>query len=444
MAGEEEMAERGLQRWPTTRPKSGKTCASYAQEELSEQHGPLGELAGTWEGTGFNLIARPDFDDKTDLYLQLGQTRENLKFEPIAGPIPNHGFGSEDVQLFGLTYLQEIADQGWDGGSRIEPGIWVTQAATSFPAGMIMPQSQIVGRMASIPHGNAILAEGCVTPYSGIPVKTVAAARYNGSLFPSFNTTPFGVPPTARGLVFNAAGTSEKIAGALAATPQRIPFPMYDLSVPAGPIAANQSFGGVVYNPQPPLPRVPSFTLNTRTPYRASGAGASLPARLNGVPMQAVVNDPILLLQKTNEDLARDGYSFEGFAFNIATVKTLRFLETANSPPPPIGAVLPPVILPQFGGGIENLPFLKGFTLPQTAPSLDQLHENAQTAVVYATFWVSKVTHENPAYNFVQLQYAQTVVLNFPILSLLNTPGSTYVNLGWPHVSVATLRKTSG
>jgi hypothetical protein len=44
-----------------------------------------------------------------------------------------------------------------------------------------------------------------------------------------------------------------------------------------------------------------------------------------------------------------------------------------------------------------------------------------------------------------QLQYAQMVVLNFPIFTVLNptppTP-SKLVSLGWPHVSVATLRKS--
>ena len=29
--------------------------------------GLLGELAGTWQGSGFNLIARPDRKDKADL-----------------------------------------------------------------------------------------------------------------------------------------------------------------------------------------------------------------------------------------------------------------------------------------------------------------------------------------------------------------------------------------
>jgi hypothetical protein len=45
--------------------------------------GLLRELAGTWQGSGFNLVARPDFHDKADLFLQLNQTRETLKFDPI-------------------------------------------------------------------------------------------------------------------------------------------------------------------------------------------------------------------------------------------------------------------------------------------------------------------------------------------------------------------------
>jgi hypothetical protein len=71
-----------------------------------------------------------------------------------------------------------------------------------------------------------------------------------------------------------------------------------------------------------------------------------------------------------------------------------------------------------------------------------QLQENAETAVVYATFWIEKVTHPQRGYSFMQLQYAQLVVLNFPIFHLLNQTPSVYVNLGWPHISVATLRKS--
>jgi hypothetical protein len=43
-----------------------------------------------------------------------------------------------------------------------------------------------------------------------------------------------------------------------------------------------------------------------------------------------------------------------------------------------------------------------------------------------------------------QLQYAQMVVLNFPIRHLLNQNPPVYVNLGWPHITVGTLRKDFG
>ena len=51
--------------------------------------GLLADMAGTWEGHGFNLIARPDHEQKENLYLQLNQTDETLKFDPIWSAIPN-------------------------------------------------------------------------------------------------------------------------------------------------------------------------------------------------------------------------------------------------------------------------------------------------------------------------------------------------------------------
>lgn len=83
----------------------------------------LAELAGTWKGHGFNLIARPDFHDKTNLYLQLNHTHETLKFDPIGSLIPNRGFGHEHIELFDLTYLRKINDAGHNGALYIEPGM---------------------------------------------------------------------------------------------------------------------------------------------------------------------------------------------------------------------------------------------------------------------------------------------------------------------------------
>jgi hypothetical protein len=382
--------------------------------------GPLQDLAGTWKGHGFNLIARPDFHDKTDLYLQLNQTRETLKFDPIGSPIPNRGFGQDDIELFGLTYLQQIVDAGHDGALHIEPGIWVTQPHTTFPPEKAPAPARLVARMGTIPHGNSLLAEGIAESFTGPPVLTVPGTQYSFSLFPSFNSTPFAVPPTAPGIVFNAAGSSEKLT---APTVPATPFPQYDVTVSIGPIPAG--------------PFNPPFTLNTRTPYDTSPLEPPLPANINGVLMQDVINDPILLLQKDIELLVADGYTFEGTALNIATTTPISFLKTANS-----GATGPavPVTVPQFGGGIENIQFLGGES-PIVAGKT-QLQENAETAVVYATFWIEKVTHKKNGHSFMQLQYAQMVVLNFPIFHLLHQTPPTYVNLGWPHISVATLKKS--
>jgi hypothetical protein len=57
------------------------------------------------------------------------------------------------------------------------------------------------------------------------------------------------------------------------------------------------------------------------------------------------------------------------------------------------------------------------------------MQTNADAATMFTTFWIEEISE--PA-NFLQLQYVQTVFLNFPVL------GATSVaNLTWPHVSVA-------
>lgn len=389
-------------------------------ETVLTELGLLKDLAGTWKGKGFNLIARPDFHDQTDLYLQVNQTRETLKFDPIGSAIPNRGFGQDDIELFGLTYLQKITDAAHDGALHIEPGIWVTQPPTTFPPEDVPNAEQLVARMGTIPHGNSLLAEGVAKSFNGPPVLTVPGSQYSFSLFPSFNSTPFAVPPTAPGIVFNAAGSSEKLT---APTVPATPFPQYDMSVPIGPIPAG--------------PFNPPFTINTRTPFDTTPLEPPLPASINGVAIQDVINDPILLLQKEVQQLVADGYTFEGVSLNIATVSPLSFLELANAGG--AGSTVP-VTVPQFGGGIENIQFLQGES--PVVGGKTQLQENAQTAIVYATFWIEKVTHKTNGHTFMQLQYAQMVLLDFPIFHLLHQTPPVYVNLGWPHISVATLRKS--
>ena len=188
-----------------TRVPSGR----FASSDITLGLGLL-RLAGTWKGHGFNLIARPDFHDKTDLYLQLNHTHETLEFNPISSPVPNRGFGQDDITLFGLTYLQKINDAGHDGALHIEPGMWVTQPDTTFPSESVPKSQQLVFRMGTIPHGNAILVSGIASPFRGTPVLRSGSSQYNFSLFPSFNSTPFGVPPTAPVVAINAAGSSRE------------------------------------------------------------------------------------------------------------------------------------------------------------------------------------------------------------------------------------------
>ena len=83
----------------------------------------------------------------------------------------------------------------------------------------------------------------------------------------------------------------------------------------------------------------------------------------------------------------------------------------APAAPPPPGA-------PNVGGGTDNVAFLQG------GPG----GPNADAAQMTAIFWIEHVAAGPHGPAFLQLQYTQTVLLNFNGLS-------------WPHVSVATLRK---
>ncbi|MEA2370013.1 MAG: hypothetical protein QOH12_407 [Solirubrobacteraceae bacterium] len=118
--------------------------------------GPLSQLAGTWSGRGFNTIWRPHFPaSPQDRFLELNLTTETLVFTPINGAIPNRGLVNPDINMFGLTYMQQIAEASNGAGLHIEPGIWATVPASANPK-----EPATVVRMGSIPHGTVILAQG--------------------------------------------------------------------------------------------------------------------------------------------------------------------------------------------------------------------------------------------------------------------------------------------
>src|SRR5579862_657681 len=283
--------------------------------------GPLADLRGTWVGRGFNQVWRP-FHGTQDRFLELNETRENLQFEEIPGDIPNRGLLQEDINLHGLTYLQQIFDvnvkgpDGKDAGIHIEPGIWVSVPTTTNPQ-----DAPTVARLANIPHGTSLVAQG-----NALPVINQA---------PPF--TPASITPFT-----------------IAAPHSPIQFPETNLGIPSQ------------FRTEPT--DIPNVT-------------------------QAMVNNPNVVLA-------------QGVAGkNIISTTTLK-ISTTNAIPPP-----------STGGGTANIAFLQGAA---GGP-------NAVAAQMDAAFWIETIKAPDGSTKL-QLQYSQTVLLNFNGLS-------------WPHVSVATLEK---
>jgi hypothetical protein len=279
--------------------------------QVASPLGPLAPLAGKWVGRGFNVIWRPDHAPGQDHFLELNLTSDQIEFSDIPGPIPNRGLLQPDINMFGLTYLNQISDANVGAGLHIEPGIWAAVPATTDPK-----MQPTVVRMASIPHGTVVLFQGTATTANGGPNIAIKGIK------------PFalGGPPT-----------------------QTIDFP--------------------------------EQTLTNHTNFRTSGAG------LTGITQQ-MVNNPNSVLTAA-------------IAGQHITSTTALHMTTLNHP--------------VLGGGAANTAFLKG--------GADGANADAVQAT--ATFWLETLQGQSAP---TQLQYTQTVLLNF-------------AGISWPHVTVGTLRK---
>lgn len=150
---------------------------------------PLGALEAlaetTFHGVGLNTIFRPmdpslpptalpnpvtgQAAAENDNLLQLSLTKETLAFDKQIGNIPNRGFAQADMFLNGLPYVQRIddlTDPTLDPlpGIHFEPGVWLNVPATTAP-----PEGVTLARMASIPHGTTINAQGTSRTIAGPP-----------------------------------------------------------------------------------------------------------------------------------------------------------------------------------------------------------------------------------------------------------------------------------
>jgi hypothetical protein len=138
--------------------------------------GDLATLTGTWVGTGFNLIELPNRNQASPpppippekFRVMLNATSEKLVFSEIAGTIPNRGNAQDDIIYRGLHYLQQVADvnlpPGQDG-IHLETGLFLNLVGSAIPK-----QPPTIARLGSIPHGDALLAQGASFSVKGGPV----------------------------------------------------------------------------------------------------------------------------------------------------------------------------------------------------------------------------------------------------------------------------------
>lgn len=160
---------------PTIPPTA--TAAAVVPRLAAPTLGALAGLAGTFTGNGFNTIFRPQNPatptplpvpvPTSDNVLELNLTSETLSFSPSLGSVPNRGSLQGDIFLNGVPYVQSINDvtnPGQSTGIHFEPGIWLIVPATTAPN-----EDVTVARMASIPHGTTIEAQGIAVTSAGPP-----------------------------------------------------------------------------------------------------------------------------------------------------------------------------------------------------------------------------------------------------------------------------------
>jgi hypothetical protein len=283
--------------------------AAASEDKTAQRLGPLADLPGFWEGTGFSIIARPNFseDGSSGIFLQLNLLRESIEFTTIGSPVFNRGSQQGDIAIYGLTYLHRVTDAVTGSALHIEPGCWLNIPSTTVPN-----SGASIARLSTIPHGNAVCAVGQSqnVVVDGLPQ------------IPPANTVPF------------------KIGGQPPPPGTKNPYPEYDLSKPSTSRSS-------------PLP--PQIT-------------------------QDLINDPAVMLRN-----ALQGQHL---------TKIIRLITT--TPP---------------DGGIGNIPFIV---------------KNADTPNLESVFAIETV--DNSGTEFLQLQYAQTALLNF-------------AGMSFPHVTVGTLIK---
>lgn len=322
--------------------------------------GPLAAFTGTFRGNGFNSIFRPDSSQTPtklpvpvsgrDNVLELNLTEETLSFSPSLGSVPNRGEVQGDIFLNGVPYLQTINDvtvPSQPVGIHFEPGLWMHVPVTKDPA-----EGTTLVRMASIPHGTTIVAQGKSVTITGKPdIKAV-------------DITPFTIGQPKSKIPFQSQTASNEKTARI---PQNLaPF------VKAGTITQN-----ILTDPNTVLRNhVASQTITSTTVITISTAPAA-PLFSGGTD-----NIAFLLGDKKAATPNADAVQMDA-TFWIETVEFSIEVPVFQPGQPPL------TISPATGAGAQPVPeFLVNPPVPITAPR------------------TIKVTAH-------QIQYSQQVFLNF-------------------------------
>lgn len=183
--------------------------------------GPLEQLLGTWvgQGTGWNMIPLPFQEAPAapagfKFRVLMNQYDEDLRFTFVDDDVPNRGLSrpddaDPDQLVVALDYQQKIvqvaaedrpASQGLAGlpGLPIhhEPGLWLYEKNRRTRDDVIQ-DDQVgevvldVARLASIPHGNSVLAVGHSSVVEGPPeiprISGLPSGRFEDVLTPEYD-----------------------------------------------------------------------------------------------------------------------------------------------------------------------------------------------------------------------------------------------------------------
>lgn len=197
---------------------------------LTVDLGPLKHLVGVWtaQGTGWNMIAlpfqgAPASPAGSKFRILMNQYDEVLKFDFVDDRVKNRGLSRNgesgfDQVVAALDYQQKIAQVvaedrpssgGLAGGAKLaihhEPGLWLYEKNRRVKDDKIMGDvvSEVelrVARLASIPHGNSVLAIGTSEEVNGMPhipsLSGLPSGRFEDVSTPGydFKTDPYLEP----------------------------------------------------------------------------------------------------------------------------------------------------------------------------------------------------------------------------------------------------------